>query len=462
MIAAGQGRAQRARKPRLASVNPDPTSRAEAPSEIQAAKTAAENPKPSPNASAQPAPAVPAVKSKRRSYLSLVKPVRPRRDLVPQGEVSPRQIAWLAQYRHSEPVLVVDLELVEQAYVRMARALPAIRIYYAVKANPAPEIIRLLSRLGAYFDTASPIEIGQVMAQGVSPERISYGNTIKKQADIQHAFTLGVRDFAFDSEAELRKLAAAAPGARAHVRVLMDSAGAEWPLSRKFGCSYAMAEDLMLKAKAAGLDPAGICFHVGSQQTDLTRWPAAIADMAGLIRRLAERGIAVRVLNLGGGFPSRYRKDVPSIDAYAQAIHDAVKREFGDKAPQIVVEPGRAIVGDAGVVQSEVVLVSRKDATDDKRWVYLDIGKFSGLAETMDEAIKYRLRTDKDGGPLGAVCLAGPSCDSADILYEKADVQMPLDLAEGDKVLILSTGAYTTTYSSVGFNGFPPLKTVCI
>jgi ornithine decarboxylase len=130
--------------------------------------------------------------------------------------------------------------------------------------------------------------------------------------------------------------------------------------------------------------------------------------------------------------------------------------------PEVIIEPGRSMVGDAGVVQSEVVLVSRKAANDRKRWVYLDIGKFSGLAETMGESIKYRLRTARDGTRVGPVVLAGPTCDSADILYEKTEYKLPLSLKPGDKVEILSTGAYTTTYSSVAFNGFAPLKAICI
>jgi ornithine decarboxylase len=136
-------------------------------------------------------------------------------------------------------------------------------------------------------------------------------------------------------------------------------------------------------------------------------------------------------------------------------------RHFGNDLPEIIVEPGRSIVGDAGVIQSEVVLISRKDYEEDKRWVYLDIGKFNGLAETMDESIKYRIKVPCEG-PTGPTILAGPTCDSADILYEKAEYQLPLDLKVGDKVEILSTGAYTSSYSSVGFNGFAPLKTYCI
>ena len=144
------------------------------------------------------------------------------------------------------------------------------------------------------------------------------------------------------------------------------------------------------------------------------------------------------------------------------AIRAALARHFAGETITTLVEPGRGLVGDAGVIRAEVVLVSRKDDADETRWVYLDIGKFSGLAETMDEAIKYRFETPHDGAADGPVVLAGPSCDSADILYEHAGYRLPLALEVGDTVVILATGAYTTTYASVGFNGFPPLATVCV
>src|SRR5208282_4506113 len=170
------------------------------------------------------------------------------------------------------------------------------------------------------------------------------------------------------------------------------------------------------------------------------------------------RGVDVRLINLGGGFPSRYHQDVPSNEDYGAAVIAAVRKHFDGRMPELIVEPGRAVVGDAGVIESEVVLISTKDLGEQTRWVYLDVGKFSGLVETMDEAIKYRLRTPHDGGATGPVVLAGPTCDSVDILYEKTTYRLPMSLKEGDKVRILSCGAYTTTYSTVGFNGFAPLK----
>jgi ornithine decarboxylase len=177
---------------------------------------------------------------------------------------------------------------------------------------------------------------------------------------------------------------------------------------------------------------------------------------------LAAADINLRMINIGGGFPAHYRGDVPGVERYCQAVMAAITRHFGNDLPEIIVEPGRSIVGDAGVIQSEVVLVAEKAFGDSKRWVYLDVGKFNGLAETMDESIKYRIRTPVDGGPSGRAILAGPTCDSADILYEKTEYRLPMALKAGDKVQILSTGAYTSSYASVGFNGFAPLKTYCI
>jgi ornithine decarboxylase len=369
---------------------------------------------------------------------------------------------FLSERRPQTPCLVIDLATIEDNYRELERALPQARIYYAVKANPAPEIVSTLSRLGSYFDVASRGEIELCLAAGVPGERLSFGNTIKKQQDIAFAFEQGVRLFAFDSDGELDKLAASAPGASVFCRILTDGRGAEWPLSRKFGCSPKMAAALLHRAKLLGLDPIGLSFHVGSQQTELKAWDAAIGAAARIFRRLREDDLDLRLLNIGGGFPVRYRSDVPTTVACAEAVMAAVTRHFGNHVPEMIVEPGRALASGAGVIHSEVVLISRKDYTDRKRWVFLDIGKFSGLSETMDEAIKYPILTDKDGAAMGPVVLAGPTCDSADILYENTEYHLPLDLKIGDKVSILGTGAYTSTYSSVGFNGFAPLPTYCI
>jgi ornithine decarboxylase len=370
-------------------------------------------------------------------------------------------VRFLADHMPETPCLVVDLDKIAEAYDLLCRYLSIASVYYAVKANPAPEIVAMLAAKGSNFDVASPTEIALCLGNGAKADRLSFGNTIKKEKDIAFAYAEGVRLFAFDSEAELAKLARQAPGARVFCRILVSCEGADWPLSRKFGCTPEMAVTLLHKAKGLGLDPYGVSFHVGSQQTDLGQWDRAVSAVARMFTLLAETDINLRMVNIGGGFPAHYRGAVASVARYAQAVTDALTRHFGNHVPEIIVEPGRSLVGDAGIIHSEVVLIADK-GDGDRRWVYLDVGKFNGLAETMGESIKYRIEAPGRSGPPAPVIIAGPTCDSADILYERTEYRLPLDLEVGDKVEILSTGAYTSSYASVGFNGFPPLRTYCI
>ena len=364
---------------------------------------------------------------------------------------------YLATHRPPTPCLVVDLDVVEENYRRLAELLPAAEIYYAVKANPARPIVERLDRLGSRFDTASIYEIEQCRALGIAAHRMAYGSTVKKERDIAKAHGYGVGLFAFDSEAELDKLARAAPGAQVLCRIAMEGVGADWPLSAKFGCHLDMAADLLERAPAIGLDPYGLSFHVGSQQRDVAQWDIAIGRSAMIFSALNRRGIDLKTINLGGGFPARYRRDAPPVERYAESISTAMNRHFGNSLPRTMIEPGRFVPGDAGIVQTEIVLISRKSYDDERRWIYLDIGRFGGLPEVLDEAIQYRLRTGHDGGPTGPVAIAGPTCDEVDMLYERAGYELPLALQVGDRIEILSAGAYTASYASVGFNGFPPL-----
>ncbi|MFC0408006.1 type III PLP-dependent enzyme [Roseomonas elaeocarpi] len=371
--------------------------------------------------------------------------------------MTPKIDQFLRSEAPATPCLVLDVDRVEENFRRLQVAMPLARIYYAVKANPAEPVLSRLVGLGSSFDAASFEEVEACLAAGAAPEHISYGNTIKKEAAIKAAFDRGVRMFAFDSEGELRKLARSAPGSRVYCRILVGNDGAEWPLSRKFGCELDMARDLMILAAELGLDPFGLSFHVGSQQIKTTAYEAAIAKAAMLFTDLRDAGVQVRMINLGGGYPVRYRSEVPEIDAFGAAIMGAMTEHFGNALPDIVIEPGRFIVGDAGVVSAEVVLVSRKGEDDPVRWVYLDIGRFGGLAETEGEAIKYTFRTPHDGSEEGPVTIAGPTCDSTDTLYEKSNYRLPLQVESGDRIEIMSTGAYVTTYASQRFNGFAPL-----
>jgi len=376
--------------------------------------------------------------------------------------VTQRVVNFLKTRRPEGPCLVVDLDLVRENYKNFERALPQSRIFYAVKANPAPEILRLLAEEGSSFDTASVPEIEMALEAGATPDRISFGNTIKKEKDTARAYELGINLFAVDCVEEVDKIARSAPGARVFCRVLTDGAGAEWPLSRKFGCVPDMAMNVLRYAAKLGLEAYGVSFHVGSQQTDLTAWDRALTDVAKVFNTLAQEGINLKMVNMGGGFPTRYLKDIPTAQAYGTAIFDALSRHFGNRIPETIIEPGRGMVGNAGFLRTEVVLVSKKSDNDNVRWVYLDVGKFNGLAETMDEAIRYPIVSARDGEEAAPCVLAGPTCDSADVMYEKTPYPLPLSLTVGDELFILGTGAYTTTYASVAFNGFSPLRSYCV
>ncbi len=359
------------------------------------------------------------------------------------------------------PNIVVNLRTIKKNFIQLKDSFPYAHIYYAVKSNPGIPVLKLLDSLGSNFDIASRYELDKVLALNISPDRVSYGNTIKKAKDIKYFYDKGVRMFATDSKEDLKTIAKNAPGSRVFVRILVEnSPSADWPLSRKFGCHPDMAYDLLVLARDLGLTPYGISFHVGSQQRDIGQWNDAIAKTKYLFESLEdEEGIRLSMINMGGGFPAHYIQPTNELKEYASEITRYLQDDFGDDIPMIILEPGRSLVGDSGILTSEVVLISRKNNTALERWVYIDAGKFNGLIETIDESIKYPVITEKDGGKEGLTIIAGPTCDSMDIMYETEKYRLPVDLKQGDKIYWLSTGAYTSTYASVAFNGFPPLKT---
>ncbi|MEJ6390712.1 type III PLP-dependent enzyme [Gymnodinialimonas ulvae] len=364
-------------------------------------------------------------------------------------------------HRFERPTLILDVDHVAQQYQALSAGLGAAHIHYAVKANPEPAILERLAALGSGFDAASRHEIQICLDAGAAPADISFGNTVKKPADIAFAHSVGVDVFAADAVEELEKIAEHAPGAQVYIRLLVDASGADWPLTRKFGTTRDSALALIHNARNLGLRPVGLSFHVGSQTRDPAMWGPVLDGIAQVWKMAQDQGFALDLLNIGGGFPAFYGEDIPHPTAYAAQVMDLVHALFGD-VPRIMAEPGRGLVAEAGMIAAEVLLVSRKSPDDLHRWVYLDIGKFSGLAETMDEAIRYQFATDRDFEATGPCILAGPSCDSADVLYEKRPVALPLGLKAGDRVWIRNCGAYTTTYASIGFNGFPPLDVIIL
>jgi len=359
------------------------------------------------------------------------------------------------------PTLVLDVDRVEEQYHALKAGLGHARIHYAVKANPQREIIERLVDLGSGFDAASRAEIELCLSLGARPDHISFGNTVKKPRDIEFAYHAGVTLFAADADEELEKIAEYAPGAEVYIRLIVDASQADWPLSRKFGVAREGAVRLLDRARDLGLKPVGLSFHVGSQTKRAEMWTTTLDQIAAVWHAAKEAGHELTLLNIGGGFPAYYGEEIEGPTPYARHVMELVTERFGH-VPHVMAEPGRGLVAEAGMIAAEVLLVSKKSDNDMHRWVYLDIGKFSGLAETMDEAIRYQFTTDRDHEAMGPCILAGPSCDSADVLYEKRPVELPVGLKAGDRFLIRNCGAYTSTYASVGFNGFPPLDVVVI
>lgn len=357
------------------------------------------------------------------------------------------------------PCLIIDLDVIKKNYDDLRKNLPFAKIYYAVKANPDDAVISLLRDLGSSFDVASRYELDQLLRLGISPDRMSFGNTIKKEKDIAYFYEKGVRLFATDSITDLDKISRAAPGSKVFFRLLTEGLGADWPLSKKFGSHPDLVRQLIKTAIRFGLVPYGLSFHPGSQQRDVGQWSSCLAT-SSMIFTWAKEDLKVelKMLNMGGGFPANYLEPTDTLAQYAEDIKRFMDNSFKNDWPEeIIIEPGRSMAGDAGVIVSEIINIAKKSVHERYPWVFLDVGKFGGLIETLDEAIKYPIYFEREGNAVDVI-LAGPTCDSMDILYEKTQYMMPETARIGDRVYILTTGAYTQSYSSVYFNGFPPLK----
>ncbi|WP_457031732.1 type III PLP-dependent enzyme [Kitasatospora sp. P5_F3] len=363
--------------------------------------------------------------------------------------------------------IVYDLAGIGERYAALVEELPGVAVRFALKACPVDEVLSQLAGQGAGFDAASPNEITQALRTGVPADRVHYGNTVKSDRGIAEAYRLGIRDFATDSLEDVAAIAAHAPGARVFCRLATSGDGALWGLSRKFGCSAADAVLVLTAARAAGLTPAGLSVHVGSQQMTTEAWQDAFEQLGEVLETLGRHGIRLDHVNLGGGLPALGYQDRhgrpldPPLDKMFAVIREGTERlrELAGGTLDFVIEPGRHLVADQGAIRAHVYRLSsrRQPGGERQHWLYLSCGKFNGLYE-MDE-LQYRLvfPTHPDAEYVPAV-VAGPTCDSDDAYdSEHARVPVPRAVASGDPVWILSSGAYATSYLTQGFNGFDPL-----
>jgi len=352
------------------------------------------------------------------------------------------------------PFLRMDLGCVELAYAQLRAALPEATVHYAMKCNPDRRILRTLAAAGSSFEIASAGELSELIAVGVRPADVLFSNPVKVPEHVRVAYAAGVWRFAFDSDAELDKIAEHAPGAAVYVRLATAATGSEVPSEGKFGVDPRAAARLMRRAAALGLRCHGITFHVGSQMTDPRAWEAAIANSAALIRDLLSSGLRITMLDLGGGFPARYDRDVPDLAGYGAHIRAAAAKHLPYPV-ELVIEPGRALVARAGTMTASVIGVAQRGR---RTWAHLDVGAFNGMMESLETGnqLRYPVSDSRSSPEKTLWSVTGPTCDSQDTMLH--DVPLSADLAVGDRVFLHVAGAYTVGYAS-GFNGFdiPPV-----
>ncbi|MCG2721857.1 MAG: type III PLP-dependent enzyme [Thermodesulfovibrionales bacterium] len=374
--------------------------------------------------------------------------------IIPESSLF-KVLQYLDREERETPFLLIDTDKVRQKISMIGRAIRNARVFYAVKANPDIEILRLLSGLGTGFEIASEGEL-EILAQlNVDPERIISSNPVKSLKFLKMAASYGVRLFAFDSVDEVEKLVRYIPDSRVYVRLSVPNEGSEWPLSKKFGVELDEALALLCYAKEKGLNPVGITFHVGSQCTNIYNWNIALDKTKNLWERAEKEGITLKMLNIGGGYPIKYRKNVVSIEAIEKNVSALLYGKFPEHT-DIFIEPGRAVVGDAGILVTSVI---GKAQRGDESWLYLDVGVFNGLMESVG-GIKYSYLVESlnQAANKKQWTIAGPSCDSFDVIDKNVTLTEP---NIGNIMLILSSGAYTISYASE-FNGFSIPRTILI
>lgn len=362
-------------------------------------------------------------------------------------------VTKLLQGGYEQPVLILDLDIVRKKYDRFEAAMPGISPHYAVKANPDIHVLKALKEKGCKFEIASIQELDLLLSIGVDAATVYYSNPVKPSAFIKYAASKGVRWFAFDSKEELGKIQSLVPDAKLYLRFDTPNIGSDWPLSGKFGAKLRDIDDILDEAIHLDANLCGLTFHVGSQCRNVDNWNQAIDTAKKIFKSMVSRGLTPELLNIGGGYPVRLTKPIPSIEYIGNVIKGAL-RDI-DERIQIAAEPGRYMVSDAAYFVCQVIGTSIKG---DERWMYLDAGVFGGLMECT-QGIQYQIDVNNKSGNEVPWYVAGPSCDSVDVLGREQ--MLPATTVEGDLLYFPNAGAYTTVYANE-FNGFPLPKTLIL
>lgn len=366
-------------------------------------------------------------------------------DTHPEVRLDFDRVREALQAGYTRPFLLVDTQIVRMKARRFKAAMPRVQPHYAVKANPDPRVLKTLIEEGVGFEIASIAELDLLLGLGVAPAEIYYSNPMKSRAYIEYAAAKGVEWYVLDSVEELRKIVSVKPDAKLYVRIEAPNVGSDWPLAGKFGIKSTEVDGIIAEAVQLRADLAGVTFHVGSQCRNPENWRVGIQHAKRVFRKMRLAGLTPRLLNIGGGYPVRHVKPIPSIERIAEVVNHGI-RDIPQEV-RIMAEPGRFLVSDAGYFVCRVVGTATRGS---KRWMYWDAGVFGGVIETT-EGLRYDIRTDRAGKPI-PWCIAGPTCDSVDVCMR--DELFPEDMQEGDFIYIANAGAYTTAYAS-NFNGFP-------
>jgi ornithine decarboxylase len=366
-------------------------------------------------------------------------------DTHPEVSLDFEIVRQAAHQKYARPFLILDNAIVREKARRFRAAMPRVRPHYAVKANPDRRVVKALMQEGCSFEIASTSELDLLLALGASAAEVFYSNPMKSRQAIGYAAAKGVEWFVVDSVDELRRVRELKADARMYLRVATPNIGSDWPLSGKFGAGASETREIIATAAKLGADLAGVTFHVGSQCRNPENWRVGIEKARSLFDSMAKVGLKPRMLDIGGGFPVRHVKPIPSIEIIGGVVNEALKAFPAEV--RVVAEPGRYMVSDAAYFVCRVIGTTTRGG---KRWMHWDAGLFGGVIETT-EGLKYRIRTERSG-PDVPWHVAGPTCDSVDVVLR--DEPLPSDLQDGDFIYIRNGGAYTTAYASE-FNGFP-------
>ena len=381
----------------------------------------------------------------RQSAVTRQQPLEQLFDTHPEVSLDFEIVRRAARQKYTRPFLILDTAIVRGKVRRFRAAMPRVRPHYAVKANPDRRVLKVLMQEGCGFEIASIAELDLLLGLGVPAAEVFYSNPVKARESIAYAAAKGVQWFVVDSADELRRVHEVAPQARLYLRIATPNIGSDWPLSGKFGAGAADAREIVAAAARLGADLAGVTFHVGSQCRNPENWRVALEKARALFDAMLKAGLRPRLLNIGGGFPVRHVKPIPSVETIGAVVNEGLKA-FPDDV-QVIAEPGRYLVSDAGYFVCRVLGTATRAG---RRWMHWDAGLFGGVIES-SEGLKYRIRTER-AGPDVPWTGGGPTCDSVDIVMR--DEPLPSDLEEGDFIYIRNAGAYTTAYASQ-FNGFP-------